>query len=79
MGHVTHWVTRINPTLVVAVAIGAAAFVYGVDRIAEAIKPSQLTLAVSINNQGRPVEQAAFTYDPQTGKWVPVPVPKVKK
>lgn len=54
MGAVYHWVTKINPTLVLAVTIGSVAFVVGISTLADAIKAAkpELNLVVKVDNKG---------------------------
>jgi len=70
MGHVSHFVSRINWTLIPAIAVGGAFFLGAANIIADALKPDVITLTVQITNQGnKPVVKA---YKVEEGKLIPV-------
>jgi hypothetical protein len=53
MGHISHFVTRIEPSKVAAAVIYAAALITCSNIIASAIKPTQVTVNLQIDNKGK--------------------------
>jgi hypothetical protein len=53
MGHVSHFVTRIEPSKIAAAVIYAAALVACANIIANAIKPTQMTVNLQVDNKGK--------------------------
>lgn len=62
MGHVTHWVHKINWTLVIAAGIVGASFVQSASIIAAAIKPD--VVVVTVNNEPRKPVQSIYRVKP---------------
>jgi len=70
MGHISYLVTKINWTLIPAIAVGGAFFLGAANIIADALKPDVITLTVQITNQGnKPVVKA---YKVENGNLTPV-------
>ena len=53
MGHVSHFVTRIEPSKIAAAVIYAAALIVCANIIAESTKPTQVTVNLQIDNKGK--------------------------
>lgn len=62
MGQVTHWVHKINWTLVIAAGIISASFVQSASIIAGAMKPD--VVVVTVNNEPRKPVQNIYRVKP---------------
>jgi len=67
MGDIRHWVTRIEPSKVVAASIYAAALIVCANIVAGSIKPTQISVSVQIDNKGK-----VKAYEVIDGSLVPV-------
>ena len=67
MADIRHWVTRIEPTRLLAAVIYALALIACANIIASSIKPSQINVNVQIDNKGK-----VKAYEVIDGNLVPV-------
>jgi hypothetical protein len=71
MSNQWHWVTRIEPSKIAAAVIYAAALIACANIIASAIKPTQVTVNLQIDNKGK-----VRAFEVVGNTLVPIPVPK---